>query len=423
MKFRISTLMFPVLLAAICFPFIINAQTSPTVAITSDRQAQIQQVLNLISIGLNNLLATDPAAFDKLINVYLQTNTPSSSQPLTTQITNVTSGTGGTTSTTSSPLITLSTSTLLILPGGGGGVNIFPAAAGTINLSYSSLPSGVTAVYQTLFKSTVSTGSYSKFAFAVNSNVPPGTYRFNIIATSGSVTQQYPVTFTVPTCSGTPTGGINVEFCYITTVSGSSVPVGYWINYPSMTKASSDYVFIYLTDRNTADWKNGTNVYLFSLNNLDVNSSGFAVGFANLNSAYPAGKYYILAQYYSGTPFYLVSQDFSDTTFTLPAISLDQAAQMVSTSLPSSPTTTTNPPSGFTHIWNSDLYFGLRDDPDVRALQTALTLEDTYKGQMTGNFFDFTLAGVKAFQQKYNIPATGYVGTLTRTQLNALYSK
>jgi peptidoglycan hydrolase-like protein with peptidoglycan-binding domain len=42
---------------------------------------------------------------------------------------------------------------------------------------------------------------------------------------------------------------------------------------------------------------------------------------------------------------------------------------------------------------------------------------------VTGGFYSQTFASVQAFQSKYGINATGYVGPMTRAKLNALYSK
>ncbi|KKW19061.1 MAG: hypothetical protein UY63_C0023G0012, partial [Parcubacteria group bacterium GW2011_GWA2_51_10] len=42
--------------------------------------------------------------------------------------------------------------------------------------------------------------------------------------------------------------------------------------------------------------------------------------------------------------------------------------------------------------------------------------------EISGNFYDHTREGVLAFQTKYGINPTGYVGPATRAQLNALFS-
>jgi peptidoglycan hydrolase-like protein with peptidoglycan-binding domain len=55
---------------------------------------------------------------------------------------------------------------------------------------------------------------------------------------------------------------------------------------------------------------------------------------------------------------------------------------------------------------------------DVTELQNRLTSEGVYNGPITGYFGPLTMAGVKAFQNKFGVSATGYVGPLTMAQLN-----
>ncbi len=76
------------------------------------------------------------------------------------------------------------------------------------------------------------------------------------------------------------------------------------------------------------------------------------------------------------------------------------------------------------YVFNRDLKFGLRS-ASVRDLQTVLsTMPDIYpEGQITGYFGPLTLAAVKRFQTKYGIPATGFVGPLTRAKLNQLFGQ
>ena len=78
--------------------------------------------------------------------------------------------------------------------------------------------------------------------------------------------------------------------------------------------------------------------------------------------------------------------------------------------------------ANFSYAWNNDLQIG-STGADVNALQTALTKEGIYTGDITGGFYNATYTAVEAFQQKYGIKASGYVGALTREKLNALYSK
>lgn len=80
----------------------------------------------------------------------------------------------------------------------------------------------------------------------------------------------------------------------------------------------------------------------------------------------------------------------------------------------------------FSYTWDRDLYYGLRNDEDVRGLQNALTLEGVYKGPVTGDFLSLTRQAVIDFQKKHNfinIPGTGYAGPHTIKALNDLYSK
>jgi murein L,D-transpeptidase YcbB/YkuD len=75
------------------------------------------------------------------------------------------------------------------------------------------------------------------------------------------------------------------------------------------------------------------------------------------------------------------------------------------------------------YVWNRDLQIGSPYFADVQALQTALAKEGSYAGEATGGFYNQTFAAVQAFQQKYGIEATGFVGSATRAKLNSLYSK
>lgn len=79
----------------------------------------------------------------------------------------------------------------------------------------------------------------------------------------------------------------------------------------------------------------------------------------------------------------------------------------------------------FCYNWQTNLYYGLRGDNDVMFLQTALKKEGVFpflEDYITGNFFNLTLNSVKEFQKKYGIENTGFVGPLTRGQLNKIYN-
>src|SRR3989344_5472068 len=60
----------------------------------------------------------------------------------------------------------------------------------------------------------------------------------------------------------------------------------------------------------------------------------------------------------------------------------------------------------------------------VSELQAYLALDSSIypEGIVSGTFGTLTEAAVKRFQAKYGIPATGFVGPLTRSKLNTLIS-
>ncbi|MDD2677798.1 MAG: peptidoglycan-binding protein [Candidatus Paceibacterota bacterium] len=70
----------------------------------------------------------------------------------------------------------------------------------------------------------------------------------------------------------------------------------------------------------------------------------------------------------------------------------------------------------------TDLQQGMTS-AEVSKLQTQLKLDPTVypEGLVTGYFGPLTLKAAKAFQAKYGIITTGYVGPLTRAKLNELY--
>ena len=67
------------------------------------------------------------------------------------------------------------------------------------------------------------------------------------------------------------------------------------------------------------------------------------------------------------------------------------------------------------HIFNTNLQFGMIND-EVKYLQVKLGMPSNTFG--FGVFGLKTLAAVKAYQISKNIPATGFVGVLTRSSLN-----
>ena len=84
-------------------------------------------------------------------------------------------------------------------------------------------------------------------------------------------------------------------------------------------------------------------------------------------------------------------------------------------------TSNNQPQVSFKYVWNRDLQIGSPYFNDVIVLQTVLTQEGVYSGEITGGFYSQTFNAVQAFQQKYGINATGFVGPDTRAKLNTLY--
>jgi len=71
--------------------------------------------------------------------------------------------------------------------------------------------------------------------------------------------------------------------------------------------------------------------------------------------------------------------------------------------------------------FNSDLYYGMKNNLEVRCLQQFLKDQgsDIYpEGLVTGNFLNLTLEAVKRYQAKNGIIQTGYFGPLTRAVVN-----
>lgn len=85
-----------------------------------------------------------------------------------------------------------------------------------------------------------------------------------------------------------------------------------------------------------------------------------------------------------------------------------------------SPSITQGTTDGFSYTLTQDMYRGTQGS-EVVALQRALHAEGLFAGEATGNFYDVTREAVIAFQIKYGINPTGYVGSETRAKLNALY--
>ncbi len=72
-------------------------------------------------------------------------------------------------------------------------------------------------------------------------------------------------------------------------------------------------------------------------------------------------------------------------------------------------------------VFTKDLDWGLQNNAQVQQLQTLLTAQGLYSGEITGNFYSLTLKAIKAFQAKEGIsPANGYFGPKTRERANEL---
>ncbi|OHA81876.1 MAG: hypothetical protein A2675_01895 [Candidatus Yonathbacteria bacterium RIFCSPHIGHO2_01_FULL_51_10] len=74
-----------------------------------------------------------------------------------------------------------------------------------------------------------------------------------------------------------------------------------------------------------------------------------------------------------------------------------------------------------TYNWTRNLQVGSSYQDDITALQTALVDQGMFTEEVSGGFYSKTFIAVKAFQKKYGINPTGFVGPLTRAKLNELY--
>jgi len=71
-----------------------------------------------------------------------------------------------------------------------------------------------------------------------------------------------------------------------------------------------------------------------------------------------------------------------------------------------------------TFRFTKDLWFGMKDS-DVTELQKVMKGEGLLEIEGFTDFFGtLTFKAVKGYQEKYGIPVTGYVGPMTRAQLN-----
>lgn len=122
------------------------------------------------------------------------------------------------------------------------------------------------------------------------------------------------------------------------------------------------------------------------------------------------------------------ANDWSDAPFGIVPVALgttQPSSQFASVlgafSQPLTNQTTSAPVPSWTYEWARNLEIGSPYAEDIIALQTALAKEGVYSVEISGGFYTQTYLAVKAFQEKYGIESTGFVGPLTRARLNELY--
>jgi peptidoglycan hydrolase-like protein with peptidoglycan-binding domain len=74
-------------------------------------------------------------------------------------------------------------------------------------------------------------------------------------------------------------------------------------------------------------------------------------------------------------------------------------------------------PSFVSAAITSDLRYGSKG-PQVSELQQFLIAQNILVGTPTGNFYTITQNGVKTFQRLVGLPQTGFVGPMTRAEIN-----
>ena len=67
---------------------------------------------------------------------------------------------------------------------------------------------------------------------------------------------------------------------------------------------------------------------------------------------------------------------------------------------------------------DTNLYYGVKNQSQVRELQEFLIDKGLLTSEATGNFYSLTLKAVKKYQELQSLPQTGYVGTMTRGAIN-----
>lgn len=68
---------------------------------------------------------------------------------------------------------------------------------------------------------------------------------------------------------------------------------------------------------------------------------------------------------------------------------------------------------------DTNLYYGLKNNADVKELQTFLIGKGLLNSEATGNFLSLTVSAVKSYQKEKGISQTGFVGVLTRDAINS----
>ena len=251
---------------------------------------------------------------------------------------------------------------------------------------------------QSMWSTVTSGGSVGTANFVLNST---GTYYGKVFCTttSGGTVNSNTIQHTViaPVTPALPvvtlTQGTN------TSASGETVNIAWTVDNPSLISSCTAKSS---TDQNT--WST-----VASYPDGWPHSTSFAL---------PTGTYYgkVFCTTTSG------SQVTSNMISHVVSMNTSGSTQMNQTaSALNALTNATGATASFSYTWNNNLQIGSPYTDDVRALQTALTREGVYTGEITGGFYNQTFTAVKAFQQKYGIEATGFVGPITREKLNALY--
>lgn len=67
---------------------------------------------------------------------------------------------------------------------------------------------------------------------------------------------------------------------------------------------------------------------------------------------------------------------------------------------------------------DTNLYYGIKNQSQVKELQEFLIDKGLLTGEATGNFYSLTLKAVKKYQESQGLPTTGFVGSMTRGVIN-----